>query len=85
MVSTNRTLINFICDLSRRGSQGWRVRGLSRGHLKKEKGENMSAQNKQLLIATINNLSDGSLEMFRELATLTDSELESILNEILQK
>lgn len=45
----------------------------------------MSAQNKDLLIATINNLASGSEGLYKELATMTDEQIESILNEILQR
>lgn len=44
----------------------------------------MSYENRQLLAATIYNLSSGSADLFRELGKLTDDQLETVLNEILK-
>lgn len=45
----------------------------------------MSKQNKDCLIATINNLQAGNVKLFAELAKLSDSELEKVLTDILKK
>ena len=44
----------------------------------------MSYENRQLLAATIYNMAAGSADLFRDLARLTDDQLENILNEILK-
>ena len=45
----------------------------------------MSAQQKEMLKATIFNLSDCNIELFAALASLSDEELEQILNDLLKK
>ena len=45
----------------------------------------MSAENRELLRATIYNLEKGSPELYTALAALTDSELEDVLNTILKR
>ena len=45
----------------------------------------MSAQQKEVLKATIYNLSDGDVALYAALASMTDSELEQILTDICSK
>ena len=45
----------------------------------------MSAQQKEVLKATIYNLSDGDAALYDALASMTDSELEQVLTEICSK
>lgn len=45
----------------------------------------MSAQQKEVLKATIYNLSDGDAALYAALASMTDSELEQILTDICSK
>ena len=74
-------------DLSLRGLDivFW-VGGSSSGITKKRKGvKKMSTQNREMLKATIYNLASGSEDLYRELAMMTDRQLEEVINEILQR
>lgn len=45
----------------------------------------MSKQNKELLAATIYNLSDGTQELYKAISDLTEKELEEVLNQITRR
>lgn len=76
--------LSMVCFVNVTGG-GFRQRKQRAQDHKKGETRGMSKQNKDCLIATINNLQAGNVELFAELAKLSDSELEKVLTDILRK